>query len=125
MAFRDNPEHCNRRRHYILANPHASRHPVANRCATRITGGTTPPKFMFTWAANYWKNLAAVIFTPVLIDSQIKRGPRPAVGTRVSRARPLESPRRTALYGHRELNVLNLKFYYRHLPIYEETAGDP
>lgn len=77
---------------------------------------------MFHMGGEYWKKWSGYL-TPVLIDSQIKRGPR--VG---SWDPEFPVPDRWSPHGGRlyvsTMNLLNLEVYYRHLPIYENTAAD-
>ncbi len=77
---------------------------------------------MFHMGGDYWKKWSGYL-TPVLIDSQIKRGPQAG-----SWDPEFPVPDRWAPHGGRlyvsAMNLLNLEVYYRHLPIYENTAGN-
>lgn len=77
---------------------------------------------MFHMGGDYWKKWSGYL-TPVLIDSQIKRGPQ--VG---SWDPQFPVPDRWSPHGGRlyvsTMNLLNLEVYYRHLPIYENTAAE-
>ncbi|WP_236620972.1 prenyltransferase/squalene oxidase repeat-containing protein [Rhodopirellula sallentina] len=77
---------------------------------------------MFHMGGDYWKKWSGYL-TPVLIDSQIKRGPEAG-----SWDPEYPVPDRWSAHGGRlyvsAMNLLNLEVYYRHLPIYEETAGE-
>ncbi|WP_146390454.1 prenyltransferase/squalene oxidase repeat-containing protein [Allorhodopirellula solitaria] len=77
---------------------------------------------MFHMGGDYWKTWSGYL-TPVLIDSQIKRGPQTGSWDPEFPVPDRWSPHGGRLYVS-AMNLLNLEVYYRHLPIYEETAGD-
>ncbi len=78
---------------------------------------------MFHMGGEHWDNWNQYL-NPVLIDSQIKRGPEAG-----SWDPELPVPDRWSAHGGRlyvtAMNLLNLEVYYRHLPIYEETGAQP
>jgi len=75
---------------------------------------------MFHMGGEYWQDWNRVL-TPLLVDSQRTEGPR--AGSWDPR---LPVPDRWSVHGGRlyvtAMNLLSLEVYYRHLPIYEETA---
>ncbi|WP_184308230.1 hypothetical protein [Aporhodopirellula rubra] len=77
---------------------------------------------MFHMGGDYWKKWSGYL-TPVLIDSQIKRGPEAGSWDPEYPVPDRWSPHGGRLYVS-AMNLLNLEVYYRHLPIYEETAGE-
>ncbi|MCC9642591.1 hypothetical protein LOC71_09920 [Rhodopirellula sp. JC740] len=78
---------------------------------------------MFHMGGEYWDEWNQYL-NPVLIESQIKRGPEAG-----SWDPELPVPDRWSAHGGRlyvtTMNLLNLEVYYRHLPIYEETGAQP
>lgn len=78
---------------------------------------------MFHMGGDYWEKWSGYL-TPVLIDSQIKRGPQAGSWDPEFPVPDRWSPHGGRLYVS-AMNLLNLEVYYRHLPIYDETAGDP
>ncbi|WP_231603139.1 prenyltransferase/squalene oxidase repeat-containing protein [Neorhodopirellula pilleata] len=77
---------------------------------------------MFHMGGEYWDQWNRYL-NPVLIDSQIKRGPEAGSWDPEYPVPDRWSPHGGRLYVS-AMNLLNLEVYYRHLPIYEETAGD-
>lgn len=77
-------------------------------------------QLMFHMKGEYWKQWNAKLH-PVLVDQQIQSGP--FAGSWDPR---LPVPDRWGVLGGRmyvtTLNLLSLEVYYRHLPIYEQTA---
>ena len=75
---------------------------------------------MFHMGGDYWERWNRSL-KPILLDAQIIRGPQAG-----SWDPELPIPDRWGPHGGRlyvtTLNLLNLEIYYRHLPIYEETA---
>ncbi len=75
---------------------------------------------MFHMGGNHWYEWNRQL-NPVLLDSQIKHGP--AAG---SWDPMMPVPDRWSHHAGRlyvtTMNLLNLEVYYRHLPIYEDTA---
>ncbi|MEM6688025.1 MAG: hypothetical protein AAF664_01270 [Planctomycetota bacterium] len=76
---------------------------------------------MFHMGGEYWKKWNQNL-TPVLIDSQIKGGAEMGSWDPVRPVPDRWSPQAGRLYVT-TMNLLNLEVYYRHLPIYEETAN--
>jgi len=116
---RDNPD-MQSAADYILASPPqvgTRREPLRDTYywyyATQV---------MFHMGGDYWKTWSGYL-TPVLIDSQIKRGPEAGSWDPEYPVPDRWSPHGGRLYVT-AMNLLNLEVYYRHLPIYEETAGD-
>ncbi|TWU15081.1 hypothetical protein Poly21_22730 [Allorhodopirellula heiligendammensis] len=77
---------------------------------------------MFHMGGDYWEKWSGFL-TPVLIDSQIKRGPQAGSWDPEFPVPDRWSPHGGRLYVS-AMNLLNLEVYYRHLPIYDKTAGD-
>ncbi|SMP70546.1 Prenyltransferase and squalene oxidase repeat-containing protein [Neorhodopirellula lusitana] len=77
---------------------------------------------MFHMGGDYWDRWNRYL-NPVLIDSQIKRGPEAGSWDPEFPVPDRWSPHGGRLYVS-AMNLLNLEVYYRHLPIYEETAGE-
>lgn len=77
---------------------------------------------MFHMGGEYWDQWNRYL-NPVLVDSQIKRGPEAGSWDPEYPVPDRWSPHGGRLYVS-AMNLLNLEVYYRHLPIYEETAGD-
>ncbi|MEM9367483.1 MAG: hypothetical protein AAGD07_15940 [Planctomycetota bacterium] len=77
---------------------------------------------MFHMGGSWWDRWNQAL-NPVLIDSQITEGPEAG-----SWDPEYPVPDRWSTHAGRlyvtTMNLLNLEVYYRHLPIYEETAGD-
>jgi hypothetical protein len=75
---------------------------------------------MFHMGGDYWDRWNRFL-NPMLIENQIKRGPESG-----SWDPELPVPDRWSPHGGRiyvtTMNLLNLEVYYRHLPIYEDTA---
>ncbi len=75
---------------------------------------------MFHMGGEYWDNWNRYL-NPMLLSSQIKHGPESG-----SWDPELPVPDRWSPHGGRiyvtTMNLLNLEVYYRHLPIYEDTA---
>ncbi len=77
---------------------------------------------MFHMGGDHWKTWNSYL-NPMLLQGQIKRGER--AGSWDAR-RPVPdrwSPHAGRLYVT-TMNLLNLEVYYRHLPIYDNTASD-
>lgn len=79
-------------------------------------------QFMFHMGGDYWQRWNRFL-NPLLLETQIKTGPEAG-----SWDPELPVPDRWSLHAGRlyvtTMNLLNLEVYYRHLPIYEETASD-
>jgi hypothetical protein len=79
-------------------------------------------QFMFHMGDEYWDRWNQFL-NPLLVDTQIKTG---ANAGSWDPENPV--PDRWAAHAGRlyvtTMNLLNLEVYYRHLPIYEETAAD-
>lgn len=77
---------------------------------------------MFHMGGDWWDRWNQSL-NPILIDSQITEGPEAG-----SWDPEYPVPDRWSTHAGRlyvtTMNLLNLEVYYRHLPIYEETAGD-
>lgn len=75
---------------------------------------------MFHMGGEHWENWNRYL-NPMLLGSQIKKGPEAG-----SWDPELPVPDRWSPHGGRiyvtTMNLLNLEVYYRHLPIYEDTA---
>jgi hypothetical protein len=75
---------------------------------------------MFHMGGEYWENWNRYL-NPMLLSGQIKHGPESG-----SWDPELPVPDRWSPHGGRmyvtTMNLLNLEVYYRHLPIYEDTA---
>ena len=75
---------------------------------------------MFHMGGEYWENWNRYL-NPMLLSGQIKNGPESG-----SWDPELPVPDRWSPHGGRiyvtTMNLLNLEVYYRHLPIYEDTA---
>ena len=75
---------------------------------------------MFHMGGDYWERWNRFL-NPLLLESQIKNGPMAGSWDPL---KPVED--RWSVHGGRlyvtTMNLLNLEVYYRHLPIYEETA---
>lgn len=78
---------------------------------------------MFHMGGDHWEQWNAKL-NPILVSSQEKQGPNAGSWDPVA---PVAD--RWARYAGRiyvtSMNLLSLEVYYRHLPIYEETAGAP
>lgn len=79
-------------------------------------------QFMFHMGGDYWDRWNQFL-NPLLVETQIKTGPESG-----SWDPEVPVPDRWAVHAGRlyvtTMNLLNLEVYYRHLPIYEETAAD-
>jgi hypothetical protein len=75
---------------------------------------------MFHMGGNHWKNWNAYL-NPLLLQGQSKSGPRAGSWDPRSPVPDRWSPHGGRLYVT-TMNLLNLEVYYRHLPIYEDTA---
>jgi hypothetical protein len=116
---RDNPDMQSAAR-YILDNPPEIGTRRSPKRDTYYWYYAT--QVMFHMGGDYWKNWSGHL-TPALIDSQIKRGPEAGSWDPEYPVPDRWSPHGGRLYVS-AMNLLNLEVYYRHLPIYEETAGD-
>ncbi|WP_261364009.1 prenyltransferase/squalene oxidase repeat-containing protein [Stieleria tagensis] len=79
-------------------------------------------QFMFHMGGDYWDRWNRFL-NPLLLETQIKTGPEAG-----SWDPELPVPDRWSTHAGRlyvtTMNLLNLEVYYRHLPIYEDTAGE-
>jgi hypothetical protein len=75
---------------------------------------------MFHMGGNYWKSWNRYL-NPVLLDSQIVNGENAGSWDPKLPVPDRWSPHAGRLYVT-TMNLLNLEVYYRHLPIYEDTA---
>jgi hypothetical protein len=79
-------------------------------------------QFMFHMGGDYWNRWNRFL-NPLLLETQIKVGPEAG-----SWDPELPVPDRWSTHAGRlyvtTMNLLNLEVFYRHLPIYEETAGE-
>ena len=77
---------------------------------------------MFHMGGDYWDRWNRHL-NPLLLETQIKVGPEAG-----SWDPELPIPDRWSAHAGRlyvtTMNLLNLEVYYRHLPIYEETAAE-
>ena len=79
-------------------------------------------QFMFHMGGDYWDRWNRYL-NPLLLETQIKVGPESG-----SWDPELPVPDRWSVHAGRlyvtTMNLLNLEVYYRHLPIYEDTAAE-
>ena len=75
---------------------------------------------MFHMGGNYWEQWNRKL-NPLLLSGQVKDGPRMGSWDPKLPVPDRWSPHAGRLYVT-TMNLLNLEVYYRHLPIYEETA---
>ena len=75
---------------------------------------------MFHMGGDYWQKWNHSL-NPVLLESQLEDGPRAGSWDPMLPVRDRWSVHAGRLYVT-TMNLLNLEVYYRHLPIYEETA---
>lgn len=75
---------------------------------------------MFHMGGEYWEKWNQAL-TPILLESQVKNGPKAGSWDPQLPIADRWSPHAGRLYVT-TMNLLNLEVYYRHLPIYEETA---
>lgn len=79
-------------------------------------------QFMFHMGGDYWDRWNGYL-NPLLLETQTKTGPEAG-----SWDPQLPVPDRWSTHAGRlyvtTMNLLNLEVYYRHLPIYEDTAGE-
>lgn len=77
---------------------------------------------MFHMGGEYWERWNRSL-NPVLLEGQIKRGSELGSWDPNLPVKDRWSPHAGRLYVT-AMNLLNLEVYYRHLPIYEDTASD-
>ncbi len=75
---------------------------------------------MFHMGGQHWENWNGYL-NPLLLESQIRNGPRTGSWDPVRPVPDRWSPHAGRLYVT-TMNLLNLEVFYRHLPIYEDTA---
>ncbi|MEO1617461.1 MAG: hypothetical protein AAFV88_16535 [Planctomycetota bacterium] len=80
-------------------------------------------QFMFHMGGDYWERWNEYL-NPLLLQTQIKTGPEAGSWDPELPVRDRWSAHAGRVYVT-TMNLLNLEVYYRHLPIYEETAGEP
>ena len=78
------------------------------------------PVSMFHMGGEHWEQWNQHL-NPLLLRSQIKSGPKSGSWDPELPVRDRWSPHAGRLYVT-TMNLLNLEVYYRHLPIYEDTA---
>ncbi|MEM6474466.1 MAG: hypothetical protein AAF802_33345, partial [Planctomycetota bacterium] len=79
-------------------------------------------QFMFHMGDDYWERWNRYL-NPLLLETQIKTGPESGSWDPELPVRDRWSAHAGRIYVT-TMNLLNLEVYYRHLPIYEETAGE-
>ena len=79
-------------------------------------------QFMFHMGGDYWEQWNAYL-NPLLLETQIKVGPEAGSWDPELPIRDRWSAHAGRLYVT-TMNLLNLEVYYRHLPIYEDTAAE-
>ena len=75
---------------------------------------------MFHMGGDYWERWNRAL-NPLLLQSQVRSGPQTGSWDPASPVPDRWSPHAGRLYVT-AMNLLNLEVFYRHLPIYEETA---
>ncbi|OYP29919.1 hypothetical protein CGZ80_23745 [Rhodopirellula sp. MGV] len=79
-------------------------------------------QFMFHMGGDYWDRWNRFL-NPLLLETQIKSGPEAGSWDPELPVRDRWSVHAGRVYVT-TMNLLNLEVYYRHLPIYEDTASD-